>query len=51
LWFGIKMLLALHIFAAMVLYRKGKERTLTGIVISGAAIVAISAYLRWISLT
>jgi hypothetical protein len=49
MWFGIKMLLALHIFAATVLYKKGKERSLTGIVISGAAIVAISAYLRWIS--
>jgi hypothetical protein len=48
--FGIKMLLALHVFAAAILYRKGKERALTGIVISGAVIVAISSYLRYISL-
>ncbi|HML17013.1 MAG TPA: hypothetical protein VK419_08300 [Bryobacteraceae bacterium] len=48
--FGIKVLLALHVFAAAVLYRKGKERALTGVVISGALIVAISSYLRYISL-
>ena len=50
MWFGIKMLLVLHLFAATVMYRQGKQRTLTGIVISGALIVAISAFLRWISL-
>ena len=50
MWFGIKMLLVLHVFAAVVLYRPGKRRTLTGIVISGAAIIAISGYLRWIGL-
>jgi hypothetical protein len=50
MWFGIKVLLALHVFAATVLYRKEKQRALTGVVISGAAIVAISAYLRWLSL-
>lgn len=50
MWFGIKILLVLHVFAATILYRTGKRRTLTGIVISGAAIVAISGYLRWISL-
>lgn len=48
--FGIKVLLALHVFAAAVLYRKGKERALTGVVISGGLIVAISSYLRYISL-
>jgi hypothetical protein len=48
-WFGIKMLLALHVFATTILYR-GKKRLLTGIVIAGALIVAISGYLRWISL-
>jgi hypothetical protein len=48
--FGIKMLLALHVFAAAILYKKGKERALTGIVISGTVIVAISSYLRYISL-
>jgi hypothetical protein len=50
MWFGIKILLALHVFAAVALYRKEKMRALTGVVISGAAVVAISGYLRWISL-
>jgi len=50
LWFGIKILLAQHVFAATILYRKGKPRSLTGIVISGAVIILISGYLRWISL-
>jgi hypothetical protein len=49
MWFGIKMLLALHVFAAVILYREGKRRSLTGIVISGAVILFIAAYLRWIS--
>src|ERR1700689_1819401 len=49
MWFGIKMLLVLHIFAATILYR-GKSRALTGIVISGAIVIAISGYLRWLSL-
>jgi uncharacterized membrane protein len=51
MWFGIKVLLALDIFAAVILYRKEKERALTRVVISGAVIVAIAGYLRWISLT
>ena len=49
MWFGIKILLVLHIFAATILYR-GKTRTLTGIVISGAIVIAISGWLRWMSL-
>jgi hypothetical protein len=49
MWFGIKMLLVLHVFAATLLYR-GKRRTLTGIVLVGAVILGLSAYLRWISL-
>lgn len=49
IWFGIKMLLVLHVFATTILYR-GKQRILTGIVIAGALIIAISGYLRWISL-
>ena len=49
MWFGIKILLVLHIFAATILYR-GKARALTGIVISGAIVIAISGYLRWLSL-
>jgi hypothetical protein len=50
MWFGIKVLLALDVLAAVALYRKGKEGSLTRVVIFGAAIVAISAYLRWLSL-
>jgi hypothetical protein len=49
MWFGIKILLALHIFAAIILFR-GKTRALTGILISGAIVLAISGWLRWISL-
>jgi len=48
-WLGIKVLLALHVFSALIVY-KGKRRLLTGILISGAAILAIAAYLRWMSL-
>ena len=50
MWFGIKILLALHVFASVILYREGKRRALTGVVISGAFILGISAYLRWISI-
>jgi hypothetical protein len=50
MWFGIKILLALHIFAATILYR-GKSRALTGIVISGAIVIAISGWLRWLSIS
>lgn len=49
MWFGIKILLVLHIFAATILYR-GKTRVLTGIIISGAIVIAISGWLRWLSL-
>ncbi len=57
MWFGIKVLLALHILAALVVVaRRAKRtseqvRTLRGIMFSAAAVIAISAYLRWISLT
>jgi hypothetical protein len=50
MWFGIKMLLVLDVMAALALYKPGKEKSLARAVISGAAIVAISGYLRWISL-
>lgn len=50
MWFGIKVLLALDVFAVLILYKKGKTRSLTHAVIAGAAIVAISGYLRWISM-
>lgn len=49
MWFGIKIILVLHIFAAILLYR-GKTRSLTGIAISGAIVIAISAWLRALSL-
>ena len=48
-WFGMKMLLALHIFSVTILYRGNKPRALTGVVIIGAATMAVAAWLRWIS--
>ena len=53
--FGIKMLLALHVFAVSFLLGKPgvdeakRQRWMTGIVISGLLIVALSAYLRGLS--
>ena len=48
-WFGIKMLLALHIFSVTILYRGNKPRLLTGVVIIGAGAMLMAAWLRWIS--
>lgn len=56
MWFGIKFLLALHVFAALIIAVRREEatpkfeRSLRILLISGALIIAISAYLRWISL-
>jgi hypothetical protein len=54
MWFGIKMLLALHVFSILMIYNpevhRAKPRLLTGVVISGAIIVALSGVLRWLSL-
>jgi hypothetical protein len=53
MWFGIKFLLALHVFAVSVLIcRAGmpvekRHRLLGGSAITTLVIVAISAYLRW----
>ena len=53
---GIKFLFVLHIFAVSVLYSNPdaaeakRNRWLTGMVVSGLIIIAISATLRWISL-
>lgn len=53
---GIKFLFVLHIFAVAILYslpgaeQAKRNRWLTGMVISGLIIIAISGYLRWISL-
>lgn len=49
MWFGIKVLLALDVMAAIALYKKGKEKALARAAISGGVIVAIAGYLRWIS--
>ena len=50
--FGIKMLLALHVFAVSVLATRAdnsrRSRQLTGIVISGVVILIISAAFRWV---
>jgi uncharacterized membrane protein len=56
MWIGIKFLFALHIFAVAVLYtipdaeEVKRNRWLNGMIASGLIVVAISAYLRWISL-
>lgn len=56
MWIGIKFLFVLHIFAVAVLYtipqaeEVKRNRWLTGMVGSGLIIIAISGYLRWISL-
>ena len=55
MWFGIKMLLALHIVAVAFLLARAtgdaakRARWMRGVAASGLAIIAISAYLRWIS--
>jgi hypothetical protein len=47
---GVKLLLAAHVFASVLLaVRKGhpgRPRTLTGVLVAGAIIVAISGYLK-----
>lgn len=60
MWFGIKMLLVLHIFAVLFLLAKTpaispeqqakRSRWMSGIVVSGLVVLLISAYLRWISI-
>ena len=56
MWIGIKFLFVLHIFAVSLLYamqdagEAKRNRWLTGTVISGLIVVAVSAWLRWISL-
>ena len=49
---GIKLLLALHVFAVMLMsvqpQAKRRARMMTGAAISGFAIIAISAYLKLI---
>ena len=56
MWFGIKILFVLHIAAAAILYsvrpssQAKRDRTALGIAISGVIVIAISAYLRYLSL-
>ena len=56
MWIGIKLLLVLHIAAASILYsvrpsnQAKRNRTALGIVISGLIVIAISGYLRYLSL-
>jgi uncharacterized membrane protein len=55
MWFGIKVLLALHVLAVLVLNTlpgRGaakRMRAAAGAIVSALAIVAISGFLRWIS--
>jgi len=55
IWFGIKMLLALHVIAVSFLLssssvsQERRTRMTTGVVISGGVIVLLSAYLRFLS--
>lgn len=57
MYFGIKMLLALHIFAVSFLMTlhgsddEKKKRWARGIVMSALVVIAISAWLRWMSLS
>jgi hypothetical protein len=56
MWFGIKFLLALHVLTALVMAAKRDvpsdrlERSLRILLISATATIAISGYLRWITL-
>jgi hypothetical protein len=56
MWMGIKLLLVLHITASGILYavrtsnEAKRNRTALSIAISGVVIVAIAAYLRYLSL-
>jgi hypothetical protein len=53
--FGVKALLALHVFAVAILLGKAgaasekRLRWMSGIAFSGVAIALLSAYLRWLS--
>ena len=52
--FGVKFLLALHVFAVAFLLPKAdaakRARSLTGILVSGGLILVLSAYLRYLTL-
>lgn len=56
IWFGIKMLFVLHIFAVGIIVstapadKPKPARMLTGIAYSGLTVFLISAWLRWLSI-
>lgn len=56
MWFGIKMLLALHVIAMLILLTRPaiedakRARWIAGTVYSGMAVIAVSAVLRWLTL-
>lgn len=56
MWMGIKLLLVLHIFVSAILYsvrpanEAKRKRTAMSIAISGLIVIAIAAYLRYLSL-
>jgi uncharacterized membrane protein len=56
MWIGIKLLLVLHIAASAILYaaresgQAKRNRTALSIAISGLVVIAISDYLRYLSL-
>ncbi len=56
MWIGIKILLALHIFASAILYglpgteESKRPRLAMNIIVSGLIIVLISGWLRWLTL-
>ncbi len=53
--FGIKFLLALHVFGVGLMSTRAtvdettRQRWLTGVAVSGLAVTLLSAYLRWLS--
>jgi hypothetical protein len=56
MWIGIKFLFVLHIFAVTILYtvksadESKRNRWLAGMVWTGLIIIAISAFLRWMTM-
>lgn len=55
MWFGIKMLLALHVIAMLILLTRQqvedakRSRWMASIMASGAVVIGISAILRWLT--
>ena len=55
MWFGIKMLFVLHIFAVSFLLARSsvseekRNRLMTGVVMSGLLVTALSAWLRYLT--